>query len=151
LTALAPRPPSRPQVLIDRKKWIEMGEECEKAAAPLTAACIIRHVIGLGVDREDRKRTWLADAEVCGAVYTCAISIPHPTHTRTYNVQTHAHIPARVQSRMLTFSHTRARAHTRNKVASAGGEGWVEGEGRAEVPWNGVGCVRWVLWGEKGA
>ena len=56
--------PFSSQVLIDRTKWIEMAEECEKAASPLTCACIIRTVIGMNIDKEDRKRTWLADAEV---------------------------------------------------------------------------------------
>ena len=70
LSLAGPPPPPPPhthtswQVLIDRKKWIDLAEECEKADAPLTCASIIRAVIGLGVEKEDRKRTWLADAEV---------------------------------------------------------------------------------------
>jgi pre-mRNA-processing factor 6 len=44
-----------------------MAEECEKAESPKTCACIIRTVIGMNIDKEDRKRTWLADAEVCCA------------------------------------------------------------------------------------
>ncbi len=62
-------------MLIDRKKWIELAEDAEKAAAPLTCACIIKSVLGLGVDKEDRKRTWIADAEVrlaCSAFIHCA-------------------------------------------------------------------------------
>lgn len=77
------------QVLIDRKKWIDLAEECEKADAPLTCASIIRAVIGLGVEKEDRKRTWLADAEVGAglrcpfvrgtglpAAYVCSVGVP---------------------------------------------------------------------------
>jgi hypothetical protein len=61
------------QVLIDRKKWIDLAEECEKADAPLTCASIIRAVIGLGVEKEDRKRTWLADAEVSTQYNCCRV------------------------------------------------------------------------------
>jgi pre-mRNA-processing factor 6 len=51
-------------VLIDREAWITMAEEAEKAGSPLTCGSIIRATIGQNVEKEDRKRTWLADAEV---------------------------------------------------------------------------------------
>ena len=49
-------------VHVDRETWIKHAEECERSEAPLTCSAIIRHTIGLGVEDEDRKRTWLADA-----------------------------------------------------------------------------------------
>jgi hypothetical protein len=61
------------QVLIDRNKWIELAEDAEKAGAPLTCSSIIRATISLGVEKEDRKRTWVADAEVCMWVWLCRV------------------------------------------------------------------------------
>jgi len=49
-------------VHVDREAWLKHAEECEAAGAKLTCSAIVRHTIGLGVEDEDRKRTWLADA-----------------------------------------------------------------------------------------
>ena len=55
---------SKCQVIIDREEWIKLAEESEASGAPITCGSVIRHTIGIGIDREDRKRTWVADAEV---------------------------------------------------------------------------------------
>ncbi|XP_035659533.1 pre-mRNA-processing factor 6-like [Branchiostoma floridae] len=50
-------------VEINREQWIEDAEECEKAGSIITCQSIIRAVIGVGVEEEDRKHTWMEDAE----------------------------------------------------------------------------------------
>ncbi|KAM7536518.1 hypothetical protein Aperf_G00000083204 [Anoplocephala perfoliata] len=64
-------------VEINREEWIKEAEECEKANSVLTAQAIIKAIIGHGIDEQDKKHTWLADAETCasnGAV-ECARAI----------------------------------------------------------------------------
>jgi len=51
------------QIVIDRQKWLAHAEDAEQANAPLTCAAIIQYTIGLGVEEEDRRRTWLDDAQ----------------------------------------------------------------------------------------
>lgn len=48
---------------VDREAWLKAAEDAENADAPVTCAAIIRHTIGLGVEDEDRRRTWTSDAE----------------------------------------------------------------------------------------
>jgi pre-mRNA-processing factor 6 len=54
-------------VSIDREHWLKEAEACEKQDPPATETCkqIVRVTIGVGVEDEDRKRTWKADAEEC--------------------------------------------------------------------------------------
>lgn len=62
---------------INREQWIKDAEEAEKAGSPHTCQCIIKHVIGIGIEDEDRKHSWMDDAETCishGAV-ECARAI----------------------------------------------------------------------------
>ena len=56
---------SQYQVVIDRETWLQEAEAAEKADAKITCGAIIRNTIGIGVEDEDRKRTWLDDAEGC--------------------------------------------------------------------------------------
>ncbi|CAN6817149.1 unnamed protein product [Brassica oleracea] len=51
-------------VVIDREYWINAASACERGRYVVTCMAIIKNFIGIGVDEEDRKRTWLADAEV---------------------------------------------------------------------------------------
>ncbi|KAI6232354.1 PRP6-like protein [Aphelenchoides besseyi] len=51
------------QVEINRKQWMEDAINAERADCKLTAASIIRSVMGIGVEEEDKKSTWLEDAE----------------------------------------------------------------------------------------
>lgn len=72
------------QVVIDRESWLKEAEQAEQASAPLTCGAVVRNTIGLGVEDEDRKRTWLDDAEACEsrgsietarAIYAHALSV----------------------------------------------------------------------------
>nr|VDC91739.1 unnamed protein product [Brassica oleracea] len=51
-------------VVIDRECWINAARVCERGRYVVTCKAIIKNFIGIGVDEEDRKRTWLADAEM---------------------------------------------------------------------------------------
>lgn len=51
------------QVLIKRDEWIQDAVDAERTMAPKTAASIIRNTIALNVDFEDRKKTWMDDAD----------------------------------------------------------------------------------------
>ncbi|CAM9224613.1 unnamed protein product [Ectocarpus sp. 6 AP-2014] len=53
----------RLHVVIDREQWIKEAEEAEQADAPLTCGAIVRATVHIGVEEEDRKRTWMDDAE----------------------------------------------------------------------------------------
>ncbi|CAL8108543.1 unnamed protein product [Calicophoron daubneyi] len=64
-------------VEINRDQWIKDAEECEAAKSVLTAQAIIKSIIGFGLEEQDKKHTWLADAENCatnGAI-ECARAI----------------------------------------------------------------------------
>lgn len=50
-------------VVVTRAQWLQEAEQAEAAGAPLTSAAIIQHAIGIGVDDEDRQRTWADDAK----------------------------------------------------------------------------------------
>ncbi len=54
-------------VVISREGWLKEAEASERSVPPMTGTCraIVKAVVGLGVDDEDRKRTWMADAEEC--------------------------------------------------------------------------------------
>lgn len=55
-------------VIISRESWLKEAESAERASPPMVATChsIVKEVIGLGVEEEDRRRTWAADAEEMG-------------------------------------------------------------------------------------
>ncbi|XP_065843636.1 pre-mRNA-processing factor 6-like [Oscarella lobularis] len=65
------------RVEINREHWIQDAEECDKAGSVATCQAIMRAVIDIGVDEEDREDTWLEDAESCAAhgAYECARAI----------------------------------------------------------------------------
>jgi pre-mRNA-processing factor 6 len=52
-------------VVVNRDAWLKEAEACEHAQAPLTCGAIVRACLDLGVEPEDRKRTWMDDAENC--------------------------------------------------------------------------------------
>ncbi|KAL3310820.1 Pre-mRNA-processing factor 6, partial [Cichlidogyrus casuarinus] len=52
-------------VEINREQWIKDAESCEKASYLLTAQCIIKAIIGHELEEQDKKHTWMADAETC--------------------------------------------------------------------------------------
>ena len=63
LTRLAPHSHTTPNT----SKLLQEAEAAERStpAAVETCRAIVSAVVGLGVDDEDRKRTWVADAEEC--------------------------------------------------------------------------------------
>ncbi|RMX50454.1 hypothetical protein pdam_00018315 [Pocillopora damicornis] len=64
-------------VEINRDLWIKDAEESEKAGSVVTCRAIIDTVIGIGVEEEDRKHTWMEDANSCIAnnAFECARAI----------------------------------------------------------------------------
>ncbi|XP_064023615.1 pre-mRNA-processing factor 6 isoform X2 [Pogoniulus pusillus] len=54
-------------VEINREQWIQDAEECDKAGSVATCQAIMRAVIGIGIEEEDRKHTWMEDADSCVA------------------------------------------------------------------------------------
>lgn len=52
-------------VEITRDQWIEDAIECEKASSVLTCRAIVKAVIGHGLEDEERRETWMEDAENC--------------------------------------------------------------------------------------
>ncbi|MCO5550525.1 hypothetical protein L7F22_004012 [Adiantum nelumboides] len=74
----------REGVDIDREAWMKEAEAAERAGSVATCQSIIRTTIGIGVEEEDRKRTWVADADECKkrgsietarAIYAHALSV----------------------------------------------------------------------------
>ncbi|PRQ24673.1 putative PRP1 splicing factor, tetratricopeptide-like helical domain-containing protein [Rosa chinensis] len=55
----------REGLVIDREAWMKEAEAAERAGSVATCQAIIRNTIGIGVEEEDRKKTWVADAEEC--------------------------------------------------------------------------------------
>lgn len=51
-------------VVIDREYWINAARACERDGFAVTCKAIIKNFIGIGVDEDDMKITWLADAEM---------------------------------------------------------------------------------------
>jgi len=48
---------------INREHWLKDAEECDKAKSTTTCQAIIRAIISTGVESEDRKHTWMEDAD----------------------------------------------------------------------------------------
>jgi pre-mRNA-processing factor 6 len=81
------------QVVIARDAWIKEAEESEHAGAKVTCQAIIKNTIHLGVEDEDRKATWMDDAESC-------LTNSHPPAIETAR--------AIYQVALITFPTTRA-------------------------------------------
>ncbi|EDV20469.1 uncharacterized protein TRIADDRAFT_51004 [Trichoplax adhaerens] len=64
-------------VEINRDHWILDAEEAERSGSIYTCQAIIKNVIGVGIEEEDLKDTWMEDAESCIAhnAYACARAI----------------------------------------------------------------------------
>ena len=62
--------------VVKREAWIGQAEACERGGSPGTASSIVRHSIPIGVEDEDRLRTWQGDADSFGesGLYNCAKS-----------------------------------------------------------------------------
>lgn len=75
-------------VEINRDMWMKDAEVCDQGGSIATCQAIIRTIVGIGVEDEDRKATWLQDAAACEehsafncarAIYAQALSA-YPTH-----------------------------------------------------------------------
>lgn len=53
----------RNSVIMSREQWLQEAEKCEQDGSPLTAQAIVKATIGIDVEEEDRRSTWLEDAE----------------------------------------------------------------------------------------
>jgi len=53
------------QVVIGREDWLKEAVDAERAGARVTCECIVRNTLMLGLDEEDKRVTWLDDAEGC--------------------------------------------------------------------------------------
>mmetsp|Transcript_31144 Transcript_31144/g.75951 ORF Transcript_31144/g.75951 Transcript_31144/m.75951 type:complete len:978 (-) Transcript_31144:272-3205(-) len=51
------------QVVIDRESWLQEAEKAERSQSKITCQAIVRTTIGIGIDEQDSKMTWLNDAE----------------------------------------------------------------------------------------
>ncbi|KAL7639680.1 UNVERIFIED_CONTAM: hypothetical protein RMT77_010183 [Armadillidium vulgare] len=62
---------------INRDQWIKDAMEAEHSGAVVTCQAIIKNIIGYGVEEEDRKHTWMEDAESCAnqGAFECARAI----------------------------------------------------------------------------
>jgi pre-mRNA-processing factor 6 len=68
------------EAIVTRAQWLQEAEDAEEAGAPLTSGAIVKYTIGLGVDPEDRQRTWADDAKGAlrrGAVATARAILAH--------------------------------------------------------------------------
>lgn len=64
-------------VEINREHWFKEAIEAEKSGSVHCCQALIRSIIGQGVEEEDRKHTWMEDAEACAAqgAYECARAV----------------------------------------------------------------------------
>jgi pre-mRNA-processing factor 6 len=65
---------------LDREGWIKEAEAQEKDASLKTCRAIIHATIGMGVEEEDQKVTWMEDAETCakhGSILTARSIYEH--------------------------------------------------------------------------
>ena len=60
-------------VVIDRERWLQHAYDMERAGAVQTCVAIVKNILDVGVEPEDRRRSWVDDAEKAlqqGAVET---------------------------------------------------------------------------------
>lgn len=65
------------QVITSREVWIAEAEDAERCGALATCAAIVRNTIHLDIEEEDRKRTWMDDAEICASQRGTVPPSPH--------------------------------------------------------------------------
>jgi pre-mRNA-processing factor 6 len=64
---------SQYQVVVSRDAWLKEAEAAEACGSPQTCAAIVRNVLPIGVDEEDRQRVWTDDAEVSRCTHTSLV------------------------------------------------------------------------------
>uniref|UniRef100_A0A0A9VZK8 Pre-mRNA-processing factor 6 n=1 Tax=Lygus hesperus TaxID=30085 RepID=A0A0A9VZK8_LYGHE len=64
-------------VEINREHWFKEAIEAEKSGSVHTCQVLIKSIMGHGVEEEDRKHTWMEDAETCASqgAFECARAI----------------------------------------------------------------------------
>ncbi|XP_055314139.1 pre-mRNA-processing factor 6 [Sitodiplosis mosellana] len=64
-------------VEINRENWFQEAIEAEKSGAVHCCQAIIKSIIESGVEEEDRKQTWIDDADFCASkgAYDCARAV----------------------------------------------------------------------------
>ncbi|KAL2915099.1 U4/U6 x U5 tri-snRNP complex subunit Prp1 [Polyrhizophydium stewartii] len=65
---------------LEREQWITEAESCEKDGFVGVSAAIVRATIGLGLEEEELKDTWMEDAEGCiarGSIATARAILAH--------------------------------------------------------------------------
>ena len=50
-------------VVIDRDAWLREAEAAERSQSLLTCQSIVRATVALGIEEQDKRATWLADAD----------------------------------------------------------------------------------------
>jgi len=71
---------SAQHVVIDREQWLQEAENAEKSGFVSTCQAIVRETIAIGVEEQDRKATWMEDAESClahGSIQTARAIYAH--------------------------------------------------------------------------
>lgn len=64
-------------VEINRDQWLQEAIESEKSGSVKTCQAIVKAIVGIGVEEEDRKQTWIDDADNCAKenAHECARAI----------------------------------------------------------------------------
>lgn len=66
---------------VNRENWFQEAIEAEKSGAIHCCQAIIKAIIEIGVEEEDRKQTWIDDADVVSIFpefYSCRNQRLHP-------------------------------------------------------------------------
>jgi len=67
-------------VVIKREKWLDEAETAERGGHPLTCRALVSATVGIGVEDQDRKNTWVHDAETFisrGSIETARATYDH--------------------------------------------------------------------------
>jgi pre-mRNA-processing factor 6 len=69
-------------VQVEREEWLTEAENCEKSGSKVTCEAIVMETVGLGLEDEDRKATWIEDSENMlgrGSIQTARAILAHAT------------------------------------------------------------------------
>ncbi|MGH0136142.1 UNVERIFIED_CONTAM: hypothetical protein FKN15_009782 [Acipenser sinensis] len=106
-------------VEINREQWIQDAEECDKAGSVATCQAVIRAVIGIGIEEEDCKHTWMEDAESSEDVWLEAARLQPGDTAKAVVAQAVRHLPqsVRIYIRAAELeTDIRAKKHVLRKV-----------------------------------
>lgn len=74
-------------VEINRENWFQEAIEAEKSGAVHCCQAIIKAIIGSGVEEEDRKQTWIDDAEFVSLNFAIRSSVDFFSLTLSFSLQ----------------------------------------------------------------